>query len=488
MTFIKNNLFLVIFFTLLLSIGLFLRLYHLGTPSLWIDEGFSINAAQATLKNGYPLLDSGELYSNSSLTIYTIAGMMSLFPLDPFNPWQTRLPAVVFGIGTIILGFMVARLLFKDTVLAALASVVLTFSYWQITWSREARGYAALQFFALLAVYFLLRWQINNKFKYLLLVALSIIGAYLSHGLGIVFVPALGLAVIEYWIFNPAHRPRIRNLVIGGIIIAIPLGFYLFPQLGDINHTNYSPMYMRYLFGALAVFAWGTCIGLLLGIFDKQRFWPITYLGIMLIIPLFIIMKFGPVFQTRYLFPLFPYLIFLTLYAVMRVIEYIPHLPKLYRNILFIGIVLLITHQSLVFIPKPLYQPEFDSPKPNFKAAYAYAKNNSTTENIIISSYAMFNNIYLGEKGYWLPISLTGKPAELDRVYKLGKDYYVGAPIIYSPEELKGLIANNHGFIIVDGMTRIRISQLLPTLQKNPKVTQVLHSGKGLNELWLFKF
>jgi len=63
----------------LMIIGFFFRIYFLGFQSFWIDEAFSVNAASGILEHGYPLLDSGKVYSRDILNTYLIAGFMGIF-------------------------------------------------------------------------------------------------------------------------------------------------------------------------------------------------------------------------------------------------------------------------------------------------------------------------------------------------------------------------------------------------------------------------
>ena len=103
-----------ILFGAILFAGLFLRLVDLGFQSLWIDEGFSINAAQAIIAHGYPILNSGKIYTSSPLNTTIIAGAIKIFGLDPFNPWTARLPSVAFGIGVVALVYFFTRHIFQN--------------------------------------------------------------------------------------------------------------------------------------------------------------------------------------------------------------------------------------------------------------------------------------------------------------------------------------------------------------------------------------
>jgi len=89
-----------------------------------------------------------------------------------------------------------------------------------------------------------------------------------------------------------------------------------------------------------------------------------------------------------------------------------------------------------------------------------------------------------------LPISLTGKKSDLERNIIDSKfDYYVGAPIIQNDAHLKSMIDHESGYIIIDGMAKIRLSDQLPIITEHPKIAEVYHSGESkLNKIWVYKF
>jgi hypothetical protein len=60
------------------------------------------------------------------------------------------------------------------------------------------------------------------------------------------------------------------------------------------------------------------------------------------------------------------------------------------------------------------------------------------------------DKIYLGRSDYWLAISLDGR--KLDKS-KLGeREYYNNAMTIPNAVKLQSIIANQHGYIVVDDM------------------------------------
>ena len=65
---------------ILMLLGFIIRIYSLATQSLWIDKGFSLNAAISILKHGIPLMDSGSYYLGYLLHTY----LLSLFVFKKF--------------------------------------------------------------------------------------------------------------------------------------------------------------------------------------------------------------------------------------------------------------------------------------------------------------------------------------------------------------------------------------------------------------------
>lgn len=57
----------------IIAFGFFLRVYSLGTPSLWVDEATSGIVSKMILTKGVPILDSGLLYNRAYFFQYTQA-------------------------------------------------------------------------------------------------------------------------------------------------------------------------------------------------------------------------------------------------------------------------------------------------------------------------------------------------------------------------------------------------------------------------------
>ena len=189
----------------LIAIGFFLRIYLLSYQSFWIDEVFSVNAAKGILEHGYPLLDSGIVYGRDILNTYLMSFFMLIFGDGHFG---ARLISVVFGTLMIPLIYYFGKE-FGDRKIGLISAVFVTFSVWEIAWSRQARMYQQLQFLYFISLIFFYKFINNPNAKYFLLTAILTILTILSHSLGY----SLILVFIAYLIvISLKNITRIREI------------------------------------------------------------------------------------------------------------------------------------------------------------------------------------------------------------------------------------------------------------------------------------
>jgi mannosyltransferase len=123
----------------------------LSVPSLnsclWLDEVLTLvhyaRPPMAWILTSYPDQNQHMLYSLLAHCSLRIFGEQA---------WALRLPAVVFGAGSIWALFLLGRRLVGETE-ALLACALATVSYHRIWFSQDARGYTGLLFFTLLATW-----------------------------------------------------------------------------------------------------------------------------------------------------------------------------------------------------------------------------------------------------------------------------------------------------------------------------------------------
>ena len=144
----------------ILALGAFLRLYHLGTASLWIDEITFVRDSE---------LGSVAAIWNRMLGTYRQQHQPAL-PRIVESLWLTgakqlglavnectyRLPAAIMGTASIVVMYLLGRRLF-DARVGLAAAFLLSVSFLAVYYSREAYNYSPFLLCALLSWWFLAR-------------------------------------------------------------------------------------------------------------------------------------------------------------------------------------------------------------------------------------------------------------------------------------------------------------------------------------------
>ena len=138
------------FLTIILFTALALRIYGLN-KGLWLDEILTlVNYVKAPFGEIVTTYDSQNQHF-----LYSIFAHFS-FLLFGESIWALRLPAVLFGVGSICALYFLVREV-ATTLEAFLSSILLTFSYHHIWFSQNARGYIVLLFFTLITSWLFVR-------------------------------------------------------------------------------------------------------------------------------------------------------------------------------------------------------------------------------------------------------------------------------------------------------------------------------------------
>jgi 4-amino-4-deoxy-L-arabinose transferase-like glycosyltransferase len=449
----------------------------LGKQSLWVDEGYTLNGAQAVLEHGYPLLDSGEIYTNNFLPVYLTAGVMTLHDFDPYNPWPERLPSVVFGTASIIALFYLAREIFKRNYVALASSGIMAFSYWEIAWSRQIRGYALCTFFVILFLFFLWRYLKGVDGKYLWYALLALTLASLSHWVALVFLPVVIAALVVTFFSKSDNQETTLVSVVSGLCIVECLILFLFWRENavelysmSISYNNLTPLF----FGAL--------IGLMWSLVQRKNISETVFLFSPLLLSVLMIVPFSAIFHSRYLFPFVPVCIVLLSYAGVSITERVCG-RGVFSKIVSAILLLICLYSSLSFMPRALYRLEIDSAQPDFSGVFRVISSERLPEDVVVSAYPMMHMLYLGEKGMWFPSYLN--PNNAPRV-KNGyqTDYYVDAPLIAHSKELEKILREKSGFVLATSDTP---KDAFTLLEKNTRM--IYSSGmRPADRLWLFEF
>src|SRR5208282_4996677 len=128
-----------------------LRLSHLGSKSLWLDEGATVALARASWRHFWWVWWYGEANLQSVYFLFMRAWIHG----GQSEAWL-RLPSALFGIASVPLMFVVARRLVSAG--AALASAaLLAFSPAHVYYSQEARSYTLTIVLVLMSSCFFVR-------------------------------------------------------------------------------------------------------------------------------------------------------------------------------------------------------------------------------------------------------------------------------------------------------------------------------------------
>lgn len=480
----------ILFLIILTIYGFFLRIYHLGVPSFWMDEAISSNVAAALVKQGTPSFPSGIIYMRSILNTFFISLSFRIFEISEFS---ARLPSVIFGTLTIPLVYMIGEKLWNRK-LALIAAFFITFSVIEITWSRQARMYQQLQFFYLASIYLFYEFNRNyqerkNKNKinlYLVLTILSFSAAILSHEFGYMLIMTLvpWFIIVNFKEIKNGRKDFVYTRNIFGFFISMLFIIFIISKLlkydvpktiynlildNRINSIDYLDAYIYIITENFSIFFYLAIIGALF--YLKKDWMRASLLIISFGIPFYIISNYVNTPATRYLYFIFPLLLILSSYFFVFLIE----LAQYYRedvseklgSILIVSIVifmlLIMLYSPRVFMIKP--QEDLDlgvnAPRADFKMAYTYIKENMHGSDVIIDTWPAISLFYMGKSDYWLAFEAFGLGLGTDRLSRNNgsNEVYANASMINNVDMLKDVTAkSDRGWIVIDNTAWIRIS------------------------------
>ena len=235
----------IIILGLILTLALFLRLYKLDTlpPALFGDEVDVGYQAYSLLKTGRDL--SGEfmpLYIQSlsehrtSLYLYSAVPFIGIFGL---NEWGVRLPAVFWGLVSIIGIFLLVRKLINLQT-ALIVTFIFSVSPWHLQYSRASFEVTMLISFIIFGIYFFLLGLSKNR--YLFLSSLLLLSTFYIYSTAVVFIPLLSLLILGIYHSEIFRIPlkTLSLLVILSLIIILPFAFFYFTGQSKARFTTIS--------------------------------------------------------------------------------------------------------------------------------------------------------------------------------------------------------------------------------------------------------
>lgn len=204
-----------IIFLTLLALGL--RLYSVGSQSLWFDEAYTVFVSRLPIADGWQYLVADGVHP----PLYY--WLIKLFLYFGDSEVVLRMPSVLFGVLSVPAVYLLGLgwLGKKGALVSALLLTISPFSIW---YSQEARMYAALAFFAIIifGLYASLLIKLSNWRIVAFVIASSL--AYLTHYFALL-IPCVELVHI---IINLKRYPRfIRSWTVMQVVSVLPLLLWL---------------------------------------------------------------------------------------------------------------------------------------------------------------------------------------------------------------------------------------------------------------------
>ena len=186
----------------ILLAGIGLRLYGLGTESLWLDEAATTIRAQYDLDRLFGILKF--VGGNPPLHTLIIHYWIKLFGASEIS---VRLPSVIFSVISILMTYKIAALLF-DKKTAMIGALLIALSSYHVYYAQEARPYALMAMLSLFSMYYFIKLLTRPN-------ALLAVGYLLScslllytHYYGGFIILAQNIYLGSMWLLTSDYRLR----------------------------------------------------------------------------------------------------------------------------------------------------------------------------------------------------------------------------------------------------------------------------------------
>ncbi len=211
-------------YLLLAAVLAIVTLPNLGAPSLWdVDEGVNVGCTREMMESGTWVVPTfnGELRTAKPVMLYWIQRISFLtFGMDE---WAARFPAVLLGLGTVLLTYELARRMF-DAGTALLAGVALATAIEFCKLSHAATPDAPLIFFITLTLY--LFWIGHEHGGRAWFYPAAIASAFAMLTKGPVGLAMPGLIVVLYFAWNRELKRfldwRLLRAILLWLLVAAP--------------------------------------------------------------------------------------------------------------------------------------------------------------------------------------------------------------------------------------------------------------------------
>jgi len=191
----------------ILVLAAILRLTALGRDGLWTDECHGAVRASLPLSRLIP-----QLAAEHQAPLYYVVQKLFVSTADP-SEWRTRLSSVLLGLLTVVVIWLVARMIVS--VRAGLISAfLLAISPLHVHYCREARNYALLTLVTLVAMWAVVRLIRRPTVGAGLLAGVALLAILYTHDIGAVYAAGVLVAGLSLLVCLPQKRAALGALAL----------------------------------------------------------------------------------------------------------------------------------------------------------------------------------------------------------------------------------------------------------------------------------
>ncbi|MBI1863527.1 glycosyltransferase family 39 protein [Candidatus Microgenomates bacterium] len=359
--------------TALALISFLFRLWGIrGNHPFWVDEFSTAAQANYYLKYGLGVFTNHAInLEGNNYTFHTLIALS--FRLFGTHEFAARLPAVIAGSLVPVALFFLAKKLFGIRT-ALVASLLTTFSYFQIVWSDQARSYSLLQLLTITTLYFYAQ-IIDHKSRTsrnILLFIISILLGWFTHAQFIILL----IALVGHFVLmrTASSLTYVKRRPIISIVAFVIVGLFMahMSRQGAISPTGINNLwyYHSFLWREYGMITFVAILGILAAFVSRRSnaLLVLTYLAVHFA---FFSFGFRP-YVSRYLLPIFPLFFMMFGYAITYGTELICDQQKIKDGTIFnkfnlklvipllLALFIIGNGYKFVFKPKPYYSINHD--------------------------------------------------------------------------------------------------------------------------------
>jgi len=199
------------------AVGIFFRVYRLGAESLWFDEGYTAWMVSHSAAEIIRLIRAD---TAPPLYYLLLHGWTQIFGRSESG---LRSLSVVFSILTILISIGIARRMLRNPAAVAAAIWLMSLSYLQIWFAREARAYALMGLLGVAAFDGVQRHLARRNRRWLFLLPILLAAAMYTHNMMAPYVLGLLLA----WLILPSEHSVRRKICEMSLVTGIAALLYL---------------------------------------------------------------------------------------------------------------------------------------------------------------------------------------------------------------------------------------------------------------------